>query len=217
MIFDEHIRIHNEHAPHVYANFVSTIDGKTAVRDKKGSDYWPLGSALDYDLLTELRLRADVLVHGARTAEFCRTLDRIGSRSFQNRRKALGITAPLVYCVLSNTPTTRLQHLLAYPPEGTEVYLTSVQDMRSLITHLSTHFKAKRILLEGGPTLMGSFLKEHCVNELYLTIAPKIFGTHSGKTLTLAEDVFFTADTVVSTTLISCITAENEVFLRYSL
>ena len=39
----------------------------------------------------------------------------------------------------------------------------------------------KKILLVGGATINGLFLKENLVDELYLTIEPKIFG--SGKNI----------------------------------
>lgn len=217
MTFKDHIRLPDVKKPWVYTNFVQTIDGKTAVTGARGNEYWPLGSTLDYELLTGLRERADVLVHGARTAQFCRTLDRIGSVKFQNRRKRLGITRPLLYCVVSRQPSKALLHLLADPPSGTDVYIASQSSLKKMIEYLSARYAAHRILLEGGPTLMGSFLKENLVNELFLTITPKIIGSRSGHTRTLAEGVLFEPSSLIHASVVSCLSIDNEVFLRYSL
>jgi riboflavin biosynthesis pyrimidine reductase len=38
----------------------------------------------------------------------------------------------------------------------------------------------ERILTEGGPTLIGQFLAEDLVDELFLTISPRLFGRRTG-------------------------------------
>lgn len=216
MIFDEHLRFSGNHS-RVVANFVQSIDGKTAVQGSGGRAYWPLGSERDYDLLTELRARADVLIHGSRTALFCRTLDRIGAEAFQNRRAVLGKTKPLIYCVLSTHPTPKLRGLLADPPKGTEVMLSSSASPTTLIAELQSRHSARLILLEGGPTSLGSFLSERAVDELFLTIAPKIIGSKPETTLTLTENFLFPPSEIQHCTIKSLLVLDNEIFIRYAL
>ena len=72
----------------------------------------------------------------------------------------------------------------------------------------------KKVLIEGGPTLIGSFLKEKLLDELFITIAPKIYGT-SDKTLTLVEGILFKPNQIRKLKLISVKKNWNELFLRY--
>ncbi len=69
--------------------------------------------------------------------------------------------------------------------------------------------------MEGGPILLGSFLAENLLDEIFLTVAPKIFGNEPGKTLTLVESRLFPADEIRNLNLISVKQIEEELFLRY--
>ncbi len=73
----------------------------------------------------------------------------------------------------------------------------------------------RNVLVEGGPTLLGSFLKENLIDEIFLTIAPKIFGSKTGTTLTLVEGILFPQDKIKKLKLISIKQAKDELFLRY--
>lgn len=73
----------------------------------------------------------------------------------------------------------------------------------------------KRVLVEGGPTLLTSFLKEDLIDEIFLTISPKIFGSEKDTTLTLAEGYLFPPAQIKKFKLISVKKAGDEVFLRY--
>lgn len=48
--------------------------------------------------------------------------------------------------------------------------------MRSLLELLRSRWGVKLIVCEGGPGLLRSLLEANLVDELYLTIAPHIFG-----------------------------------------
>lgn len=73
----------------------------------------------------------------------------------------------------------------------------------------------KKVLVEGGPTLLTSFLKEDLIDEIFLTISPKIFGSQKDVTLTLTEGYLFPPDQVKKFKLISVKKMGDEVFLRY--
>jgi len=73
----------------------------------------------------------------------------------------------------------------------------------------------RNVLVEGGPTLLGSFLKEHLLDEIFLTIAPKIFGSKTGATLTLVEGILFPPNKIKNLQLLSVKQVKNELFLRY--
>lgn len=73
----------------------------------------------------------------------------------------------------------------------------------------------RNVLVEGGPTLLGSFLKENLIDEVFLTIAPKIFGSKNDATLTLVEGIFFPPEKIKKLHLLSIKQVKSELFLRY--
>jgi riboflavin biosynthesis pyrimidine reductase len=73
----------------------------------------------------------------------------------------------------------------------------------------------RRILTEGGPGLMGSMLEASTVEQLFLTISPKLIGGASGRVpLTDGADLL---DRTAGGKLLSIRRAENHLFLRYAL
>lgn len=176
--------------PFFYTNFVQTLDGKVAV---KRPGYWPIGSRTDYKVLVELRGYADALIHGKNLFnEFGSVTQKsLNKSSFKKMRRKLGKNPILPYIVA----TRNLSELT-----------------------LQLHEKGyQHVLVEGGPTLLGSFLKENLLDEIFLTIAPKIYGTENLTTKTLVEGILFPPKHIKKLKLISVKKLENELFLRYSL
>ena len=174
--------------PFFYTNFVSTLDGKIAV---KSGGYWPIGSKKDHEMLVKLRSEADCLIHGKNLYKEFGDITRksLGKTSFKELRKKHGKSPNLPYVVAS-------------------------RNLKKVVRWL-TEKGYKRILVEGGPTLLGSFLKEGLMDEIYLTISPKIYGNETGKTLTLVEGILFKPNQV-KLKLISVKEIGDEVFLRYA-
>lgn len=176
--------------PFFYTNFVQTVDGKVWV---KAQGYWPIGSRTDYQVLTELRTYADCLIHGKNLyKEFGGiTKKSLQKKEFKDSRLKLGKNPDLPY-------------------------LVGTHDLKKLSGDL---YKKgyKNVLVEGGPTLLGSFLKENLIDEIFLTIAPRIFGTEPGKTLTLVEGILFKPAKIKQLKLLSVKKKEDELYLRYCL
>lgn len=71
------------------------------------------------------------------------------------------------------------------------------------------------VLVEGGPNFFGEFLKQNLINELFLTVAPKIFGRSKDKPrLGLVEGIVFN-EHPRQCDLVSIKQAGNFLFLRY--
>ena len=194
-----------EGRPFFYSDFVMTVDGKVQVL-KDTDDYWPIGSANDQQVLRELRAYADVLVHGRNSADMAgrRTVNGLRRTEFRQLRQALGKHPDLPYYVV----TSRSENL----PDIPATFVGP--DLRALSQDLHQR-GLQNILVEGGPTLLGSFLKENLLDEIFLTITPKIFGSQKDATLTLVEGVLFPPDEVKRLELISLKQIESELFLRY--
>ncbi len=220
--------------PYFYTNFVATIDGKVAVKDNPA--YWPIGSSKDYETLLELRARADILIHGKTTALHHPTFASLTLRKFLSLRTRARKNYPLIYLVLSNKPTKQLFALLASAPKAIEVMLVTNESARipagysqkvnvirfgktkveiELLSRFLHERGIKRVLVEGGPTTLGSFLAAECLDEIFLTVAPKIFGTKKDITPTLVENYFPKPFAVKQFRLVSVKSVGDEVFLRY--
>jgi diaminohydroxyphosphoribosylaminopyrimidine deaminase / 5-amino-6-(5-phosphoribosylamino)uracil reductase len=222
--------------PFFYTNFVSTIDGKTLVKiDPQG--YWPIGSKVDHDVLMELRAHADVLLQGKNTALFYRTLNTLAGEKFRAGRRMLGKNAELPYLVMSSTPDDRLiaymdnwggpRPLLVTTEEAVvskeladKVRLIrlgkDVVDVELLAAFLHKE-GFKNVLVEAGPTLLSTFLEHDLIDEIFLTLAPKIFGNSNNATYTMAEGYLFPPNKIKQCRLLSVKQVGDEVFLRYNI
>ena len=223
--------------PFIYSNFVSTVDGKIQVLENWKS-YWPIGSKNDHAVLTELRAFSDALVHGSATAKSFNFVRSIQNPDLESIRKSRGVNTNLPYIVISNHPDKDLFENLKNPI-GEKTYLLTNQkakvpknigksvnlvrinrdkvSVKDVVSFLGKLLNAKRILVEGGPTLVGSFLEEGLIDEIFLTITPKIFGGENGKTLTLVENILFPANKIKNLKILSVRKIEDEIFLRYKL
>lgn len=191
--------------PFFYTNFVQTVDGKVAVSEK---GYWPIGSKKDYQVLLELRSHADCLIHGGNLArEFGEiTLKSIHQPTFKKMRGVLGKNINLPYYILTKHPKT-LNNL---KPLGANI----ISGGLVLLIEKLQKKKFKHVLMEGGPTLLGSSLKMGLIDEVFLTIAPKIYGSKPNSTKTLVEGILLPPNNF-KLKLISVKRIKNELFLRY--
>ncbi len=220
--------------PFFYTNFVATIDGKVMVLTSSES-YWPIGSSIDHEVLVELRACADLLIHGKNTALWYRALNSLEKESFKNARKLQGKAPDLPYLVISNTPDDRLIRYLDSKDKQKPFLVTSenayvsdelaqiVQlircgenkvDLQGLVSLLQER-GFKNVLVEGGPTVLGAFFAHDFIDEIFLTIAPKIFGNSRNAALTMVEGYLFPPDKIKKCELLSVKQVGNELFLHY--
>ncbi len=221
-------------APYFYSNFVSTLDGKVQVL-KDTSKYWPLGSKLDYETLIDLRTYADVLIHGKKTAGHP-TVKSLSKPEFQKTRLERGKTRPILYTVVSNHPNESLIPAFEKPADWVKPMLittekavvpealTKVVEVKQFgettvdLQQLRSYFQEEKmvnILVEGGPHLIGTFFAENMIDEIFLTITPKIVGNKDSQTLTMVEGVLLPPEKVQKFSLVSTIPIEDELYLRY--
>ena len=84
-------------------------------------------------------------------------------------------------------------------------------DLESLVEELNDK-GYKHVLVEGGPNLLGSFLKIGLIDEIFLTIAPKIYGSRPNSTKTLIEGILLPPNKL-KLKLISVNKIKDELFL----
>src|SRR3989339_911905 len=209
-----------ESRPFFFTSFVSTIDGKIIVKEK---GYWPIGTKEDYRYFTYLRAHADAIVDAKNTAlQFGKyTIKTIHDTMYQGFQKELGKEGLPEYIVLTSNPDEALK-LVLKNDYGFETTILTPKDgtkrvsVKYLIDYLNKQGH-EYVFIDGGPTLIAQLLQSQVLDEVHLTIAPKIFGSSPGKTLTMTEGILFPPDEVPQFELSSVEKIGNEVVLRYSL
>ncbi len=218
---------------HIYTSFVSSIDGKVFV---KQPGFWPIGSREDYRRFTELRARADIIIDGKNTALAFgdRTIETIHSAPFRQLRKDLRKEKEIVYAVLTQHPSEDLAEKFKNPYGFKPLLITSASsavtdslqtssevarvdpyDLINIVQEL-VQKGLKKIFIDGGPQLITSLIKANLLDEIFLTIAPKVFGNKQGITMTMAEGELLTPESIRKWHLQSVERVEDEVFLHYA-
>lgn len=177
--------------PHVTWKFAATLDGRSAAAD--GTSQWITGPAAREDV-HRLRARCDAIVAGSGTVLAddprltVRGLDRPASHRAPLRVVAdARARTPLTASVLDGAAPT----LVAVAEDAGD---TAALEARAAVTRLPraagdtggldltallSELRAREIvsvLLEGGPTLAGSFLERGLVDRVVAYVAPTLLG-----------------------------------------
>ena len=222
--------------PFVFLNVATTADGKLAPPNRR---FVPFSSKRDQELLHELRTRADAVMAGARTVDSASVTMGPGGKKYREQRLKNGRAeynlrvvvsgsgsinpraeifrhkfSPLIILVTERASHARVQRLeklgaIVHVSGQTEI------DFTAALEWLHREWKVKRLLCEGGGEINDALLRENLVDEIYLTLCPKIFGGRNAPTL---------ADGVGATSLAAATKlklkarrrAGDELFLCYS-
>ena len=179
----------------VKANMIASVDGAVTVDGRSGG----LSGAADRLVFSVLRSLADVIVVGAGTARAERYRQPRPEELWQQLRAGRPSAPPVA--VVTRRLDLALTDRLFGPGEPRTLVLTTelVPDDRmreasrvadvivagadgvtvaSMIDALAGRGH-RRILVEGGPTLLGQLAAEGLLDELCLTISPVLEGGHS--------------------------------------
>jgi riboflavin biosynthesis pyrimidine reductase len=186
----------------VRANFIASLDGGTAVDGTSGG----LAGPGDRALFRVMRQLADVIVVGAGTARS----ENYGGAQLsviqRQQRQARGQAEVPPIAIVTNSgrlerdmkvfthtevPPLVLTSAAAVAPasallgEAAEVLACSGADDTEVDAATLLNVLASRgllrVLTEGGPHLLGSFIADDLLDELCLSIAPAVVGGESGR------------------------------------
>ena len=215
--------------PYLVLNMVATLDGRITIDGRSG----PIGGEADRELFHGLRTQADAVMVGGGTIRTERYGRIVRKPERRERRVAEGLAAdPLAVVVtarlylpedlpLLKDPDSTVAVLTAsaneLPPTPARViYLRGPEEveleLRPLLERLRAEHGVRSILCEGGPSLNESLFREGLVDELFLSIAPKLAG---GPPLTVV-----TGDPLPSpleASLVSLLEHDGHLFGRYRL
>ena len=212
--------------PYVIVNFVATLDGRIAVGGRSG----PIGDAADREIFHGLRTQADAVMCGAGTIRTERYGRMVRSPERRARRAAEGLKPDPLAIVVSQRLHLPADLPLLQDEHSTVVVITESDDelppvpaavsylrgradqIAPLLRQLRTEYGVRSILCEGGASLHDSLVRENLVDELFLSIAPKLAG---GPPLTiLTGDPL---DSVLDLDLVSLLEHDGHLFARYRL
>jgi len=218
--------------PHVIVNVAMSVDGKiTTHRREKFS----LGSKEDRRLMDLLRARADAVIVGARTVKLDGWAIRVRDTELRQKRTAkLGHPHPLNVVLSTGLDLRERCQFFDHPSTEKLIVTTPLASQRRIkrfkklsdvwVTRSKSIRPAKvldelkrrgynKILLEGGGELNFSFLRDKLVDEIYVTVTPRILGGHTSPTP--ADGSGLLKDNQISLELMSSRRKDDEVFLRY--
>jgi 5-amino-6-(5-phosphoribosylamino)uracil reductase len=87
-------------------------------------------------------------------------------------------------------------------------------DLLKTLQVLKRDFSVERVLVEGGPTLNRALISAGLLDELFLTLAPKLLGGAASEAQTILSGDLPVPETL---SLISAHLADDELFLRYAI
>jgi 2,5-diamino-6-(ribosylamino)-4(3H)-pyrimidinone 5'-phosphate reductase len=190
--------------PFVFINMAMTADGKIATANRRVSSF---GSPRDQDHLLQLRATADAVMAGARTADLNAINMGPGAAKYRRLRLKRGLAefnlriivsrsgtvdpgaevfkrrfSPIIILTTRRATAERLKALRAV---ATEVKLCGTKeiDFPRALRWLRAKWGVKRLLCEGGAELNDALFRAGIVNQLNLTVCPRIFGGRAAPTI----------------------------------
>jgi riboflavin-specific deaminase-like protein len=211
--------------PFLAVNFATTLDGRATIEGVSG----PIGSETDTAMLSGLRGRFDAVMIGAGTMRAERYGRLAAKPRTREHRQQLGLPPEPLTVLISGRLDLPWDASLftdggrvliftaseAEPPE-TETRVEVVRhedrvDLSAAMAHLRREHDTRALLCEGGPHLHAQLQAEGLVDELFLTIAPKLNGGEGPPSLIEGE-----LPAVVDLELAWLLEESGELFARYA-
>ncbi len=214
----------HEERPCVAMNFAATVDGRATIGGVSG----PIGSDADTTMLARLRTRFDAVMIGAGTMRAERYGRLVPSREQRERWGRLGLPPDPLMVIVSGRLDLPWDAPLFTDGGGRVVIFTAAEaepprtatplrvvrhegfvNLAEALRQLRQEWDVRALLCEGGPGLHGELRGGGMVDDLFLTIAPKLSG---GDAPRIVEGDL---PTVVELQLAWLLEEDGELFARY--
>ena len=198
------LQVQTSHRPFIFVNIAMTADGKITTANRRVEAF---SSARDRQHMLELRAQADAVMAGARTVDLNPVTMSAGGERYRRLRMQRGLARyhlrvvvsgagtldpgakiferPFSPIIILTTERASPQRLQALRRRAQEVIVCgeSQIDFGQAFRSLSEKWNVQRLLCEGGGELNDALFRAGLVDELHLTICPRIFGGRSAPTL----------------------------------
>lgn len=209
--------------PLVMVNMVATADGLITVDGRSG----PIGGEGDHAMFHGLRTIVDAILVGTgtlRAEKYGRMIRRPQRRAM---RAALGLEEDPIALLLTRSgelpwdaPLFQepLQRVVVAgpcspPPLAAQVEVVDAASPAEALRAVRDRFGVRAVLCEGGPTLNRALLDVGVLDELFLTLAPKLAGDDGALRILAGEALPQPADMQLRHVLHH----QGELYLRYAL
>jgi riboflavin biosynthesis pyrimidine reductase len=217
------------HRPQTIVNFIASVDGRAAFKGRSGQ----LGDIGDKAMFHGLREHVDAVFAGTGTVRTERYGRLVSDPERRKRRAANGLSPEPLACLISRTgdipteiplfaePDSRIviftPRKLDVAKAAAEVHVVRLDPgeltLTTMLRRLRADYDVRVLLCEGGPTVFGALLHERLVDELFLTVAPKLAGGGSDPAITSGPVL----DELAPLALAWALEREGSLFLRYKL
>jgi riboflavin biosynthesis pyrimidine reductase len=218
--------------PHVMINMVSTVDGRVSIAGRSG----PIAGAADRELFHGLRGPVDAVMAGAGTMRVERYGRITPDESRRRMRRERGLREEPLACIVSASLALPPDLPLLAQPQAHVVVLTASGaalpdsaaridyvrkrsgerlDLAGALAELRDRFAVELLLCEGGPHLSSQLLTAGLVDELFLSLSPKLAGGDpaEGEALRILAGEEF--DEPIQLELLGVLEHDSHLFLRY--
>lgn len=214
--------------PYVALNMISTADGRAAIGGRTAT----IGNRADRELFHGLRGVVDAVMAGAGTVRDERYGRMVRDAARRERRNRRGLAAEPLACVVSGRLALSPDLPLLAAPEARVAIVTAsagrvegaradieyvrcgrdgIVNLTEALAELGRRFSVRTLLCEGGPHLNADLLQAGLVDELFLSLAPKLASGTEALTIVTGPEV----SPPVELELRSAFEAESFLFLRY--
>jgi riboflavin-specific deaminase-like protein len=220
--------------PFVTANFAMTSDGRISTKNRTAADF---SSPRDKRRFLEIRASCDAVIAGVRTIASDKMTMGMPDADLRARRCAEGRAAYPLRVLISNSgkisPSLRVFEAIFSPiliftsermprscredfGQNTTLHVQPGNrvNLHEMLQTLHRVYQVRRLGCEGGAALFRSLLVEDLVDELHLTVTPRVFGGRTAPTLTDVAGDFLPRSTRLR--MQDFETIGDECFLRYA-
>ena len=198
------LKTRNAELPFIRVNMAMSADGKIATANRAVSTF---SSPRDHEQLYELRATADAVMSGARTVDLNDYTLGPGAERFRKLRRRRGLAehhlrivvsgsgsldpnaaifrhrfSPIIVLTSGQAPESALNKLRAVADEVKVVGSDEV-DFLAALGWLRSEWNVKHLLCEGGGELNDALFRAGLVDELHLTICPRVIGGRKAPTI----------------------------------
>lgn len=216
--------------PFVTVNMAASLDGRISTRRRETVS---LGTRNDRHLMDVLRLRSDAVIVGAGTVRHDGYPVLIRDPEVRRRRPrrapthpvnvvlSRALDMPVTRQIFQHPETRRLVFTTRAAPDGrvrrfekvAEVVVLPRRTLPPRVVLEELHRRGlRKVLLEGGGEMHYAFVRDDCVDEIYVTLTPHLIG---GPAPSLLDGRGFLWEEHPRLELISSRRLGDEVFLRY--
>jgi riboflavin-specific deaminase-like protein len=210
--------------PYTAVNMVATLDGKATIDWRTRG----ISTDLDRELFHHLRTQADAVMVGAGTVRAERYGRITKTPELAEKRAAEGVRPVALAVVVSGRLDLPEDLPLLNDPEQPVVIATAsdavlpgvgeqvtyervADDLPLLMARLRSDHGVRSVLCEGGPTLNSFLLAAGLLDELLLTLNPKLLGGAAALTIVAGREVVEPAELE----LVSLAEGAGELFTRW--